>query len=168
MMSLSFMMRSSAPSILTSVPDHLPNRTRSPFFRSSGDNLAVLAARAGAHGNDLALLRLLGGGVGDDDAAGRLALAVEPLDEPRGSWRGRNFMSCCSSVIGCSLLRRQMRTATGFAPSMPAMIWPSLASALRRFARTVDAKHSVCDGKGDSAIQRTVTVEMPQANRHRL
>src|SRR5205085_1445585 len=35
-MSLSFMMRRSSPSIFTSVPDHLPNRMRSPAFTSSG------------------------------------------------------------------------------------------------------------------------------------
>src|SRR5262249_60193723 len=35
-MSLSFMMRSSSPSIFTSVPDHLPNSTWSPGFTSSG------------------------------------------------------------------------------------------------------------------------------------
>ena len=77
MMSLSFMMRSSWPSILTSVPDHLPNSTLSPFLRSSGDELAALVAGAGADGDDLALLGLLGGGVGDDDAAGGLGLAVD-------------------------------------------------------------------------------------------
>src|SRR6185437_4930177 len=34
MMSDSFMMRISSPSILTSVPDHLPKRTKSPLFTS--------------------------------------------------------------------------------------------------------------------------------------
>ena len=36
MMSDSFMIRSSSPSSFTSVPDHLPNSTRSPAFTSSG------------------------------------------------------------------------------------------------------------------------------------
>src|SRR5579862_586301 len=36
MMSLSFMMIRSSPSSLTSVPDHLPNSTRSPTLTSSG------------------------------------------------------------------------------------------------------------------------------------
>src|SRR5262249_13750112 len=36
MMSDSFMIRSSWPSILTSVPDHLPNSTRSPTWMSMG------------------------------------------------------------------------------------------------------------------------------------
>src|SRR6185437_11076097 len=39
MMSDSFMMRSSSPSILTSVPDHLPNSTRSPALTSIGMSL---------------------------------------------------------------------------------------------------------------------------------
>src|SRR5205809_718081 len=36
MMSLSFMIRYSTSSILTSVPDHLPNSTRSPALTSIG------------------------------------------------------------------------------------------------------------------------------------
>src|SRR5260370_39225906 len=39
MMSLSFMIRYSTPSILTSVPDHLPNSTRSPALTSIGMSL---------------------------------------------------------------------------------------------------------------------------------
>ncbi|MGY4592456.1 hypothetical protein ACVWXL_000202 [Bradyrhizobium sp. GM22.5] len=39
MMSLSFMIKSSSPSILTSLPDHLPNSTRSPTLRSIGISL---------------------------------------------------------------------------------------------------------------------------------
>jgi hypothetical protein len=39
MMSDSFMIRSSSPSILTSVPDHLPNRMRSPVLTSIGISL---------------------------------------------------------------------------------------------------------------------------------
>src|SRR5262249_16155436 len=39
MMSLSFMIRYSTPSILTSVPDHLPNSTRSPVLTSIGISL---------------------------------------------------------------------------------------------------------------------------------
>src|SRR6266404_4791875 len=39
MMSLSFMIRRSSPSSLISVPDHLPNSTRSPTLRSIGISL---------------------------------------------------------------------------------------------------------------------------------
>ncbi len=52
-MSDSFMIRSSSPSSLTSVPDHLPNSTLSPALRSSGIELAGLVAAAGADGDDL-------------------------------------------------------------------------------------------------------------------
>ena len=81
MMSDSFMIRSSSPSILTSVPDHLPNRMRSPALTSSGIELAALVAGAGADGDDFAFLRLLLGGVGNDDAALGLLLAVEATDD---------------------------------------------------------------------------------------
>ncbi len=81
MTSDSFMIRSSWPSILTSVPDHLPNRTRSPAFSSSGMKLAALVAGAGPDGDDFALLRLLLDGVGNDDAALRLLLALHAADD---------------------------------------------------------------------------------------
>ena len=81
MMSDSFMIRSSSPSSLTSVPDHLPNSTRSPALTSIGISLPALVAAAGADGDDLALLRLLLGGVGNDDAALGLLLGIDALDD---------------------------------------------------------------------------------------
>ena len=75
------MIRSSSPSIFTSVPDHLPNSTRSPALTSSGMQLAALVAGARADGDDLALLRLLLGGVGDDDAALGLLFGLDALDD---------------------------------------------------------------------------------------
>jgi hypothetical protein len=72
MTSVSFMIRSSSPSIFTSVPDHLPNKMR---------DLAILVAAAGAHSHDLALLWLLLDGVGNDDAALRLILGLDPADD---------------------------------------------------------------------------------------
>ena len=80
-MSLSFMISRSSPSSLTSVPDHLPNRMRSPAFTSSGWTLAVVVARAGADGDDFAFLRLFLGGVGDDDPALGLLFFLDALDE---------------------------------------------------------------------------------------
>src|SRR5215467_3647673 len=41
------------------------------------NELAAFVAAAGAHGNDLAFLRLLLGGVGDDDAAGSLIVGLD-------------------------------------------------------------------------------------------
>ena len=81
MMSLSFMMRYSTPSILTSVPDHLPNSTRSPSFTSMGMSLPALVAAAGADADDFALGGLLFGGIGNDDAAGALLLGIDALDD---------------------------------------------------------------------------------------
>jgi hypothetical protein len=73
MMSLSFMIRYSTPSILTSVPDHLPNSTRSPALTSIGISWPV--------GDDLALLRLFLRGVGNDDPPRGLFLGVNALDD---------------------------------------------------------------------------------------
>ncbi len=56
MMSDSFMIRSSSPSSFTSVPDHLPNSTRSPAFDVDRDQLAGFVAAAGTDGDDFALL----------------------------------------------------------------------------------------------------------------
>ena len=82
MMSLSFMIRSSSPSILTSVPDHLPNSTMSPAFTSRGDALAgLLVDGAGADRDDFAFLGLFLGGVGDDDAAGGLLVFLDAADD---------------------------------------------------------------------------------------
>ena len=50
---------------MTSVPDHLPNRMRSPTLTSMGMSLPVSSRAAGSNGDDLALLRLLLGGVGN-------------------------------------------------------------------------------------------------------
>ena len=77
MTSDSFMMRSSSPSIFTSVPDHLPNNTRSPAFEIDGDELARFVPAARTNGDDLAFLRLFLGGVGNDDPALRLLFAFK-------------------------------------------------------------------------------------------
>ena len=80
MMSDSFMIRSSWPSILTSVPDHLPNSTRSPTLMSIGNELAGFVAATRADGDDFTLRRLLLGGVGNDDATGGLRFGINTLD----------------------------------------------------------------------------------------
>jgi hypothetical protein len=56
----------------------LPKVTRLDIERV---DLAVLAARAGADGDDLALHRLLLDGVGDDDPAGALLFLLDAPDE---------------------------------------------------------------------------------------
>ena len=66
--------------MVTSVPPYLEYRTVWPTLMSSGDQLAgVLGALAGADSQDLALLRLLLGGVGDDQAGGRRLLGLVGL-----------------------------------------------------------------------------------------
>ena len=81
MMSSSRITRYSVPSIFTVVPEYLPNRIRSPTLTSSGLALALVVALAGADGDHLALVRLLGDVVGDNDPAGALAFLFEPLDD---------------------------------------------------------------------------------------
>src|SRR6516225_5011288 len=71
MMSDSFMMRSSSPLILTSVPDLHIDR----------DQLAGLVAAAWADGDDFALGGFFLGGIGNDDAAGGLLLGADALDD---------------------------------------------------------------------------------------
>ena len=81
MMSVSFMIRSSSPSIFTSVPDHLPNSTKSPAFTSGAMRLPLSSTGAGADGDDFAFLRLFLGGVGDDDAAGGFLIFLDAADD---------------------------------------------------------------------------------------
>src|SRR5213595_3929222 len=51
------------------------------FLHREREILAVVVDLPGAHGDDLALLRLLFGGVGDDEAAVLRVLLLEALDE---------------------------------------------------------------------------------------
>src|SRR5262249_44027756 len=67
-------------------------------------DLAVLATRAGADGDDLALHRLLLGGVGDDDAAGALLFLFDAPDEhtvmQRAKWHCSSpIMSFCDNEL---------------------------------------------------------------------
>ena len=80
MMSVPCMIRSSSPSSFTSVPDHLPNRMRSPGLHFEGDDLPLSVASAGTDGDDLALHRLFLSGIGNDDAAARLLFGGKPAD----------------------------------------------------------------------------------------
>jgi hypothetical protein len=64
MMSVSFMIRSSSPSSLTSVPDHLPNSAVADEV--DRDQLAGLVAAARADGGDFALRVFFLGGIRND------------------------------------------------------------------------------------------------------
>ena len=76
-MSLSFMMSSSSPSILTSVPRPLAEQHAVAGLDVERNDLAALVAGAGADGDDLALHRLFLGGIGNDDAAGGLGVFLD-------------------------------------------------------------------------------------------
>ena len=100
------MISRSSPSSLISVPDHLPNRMRSPTLTSSGCNWPLIVARAGAGGEDLAFLRLLLGGVGDDDAAGGLFLGLDAADQDTVmQWTKRHVVLLVDKQIFESSLR---------------------------------------------------------------
>ena len=79
--SSSFMMRSSSPFSLTSLPEYLPKSTRSPALTSSGGLLAGLGHPALADRDDLALLGLLLRAVRDDDGAAASRFVLDPPDE---------------------------------------------------------------------------------------
>ena len=81
MMSASFMIRRSSPSILTSVPDHLPNRIEIARLDVERDQLAAFVARARADGDHLAFLRLFLRGVGNDDPAFGFDIAFRASDD---------------------------------------------------------------------------------------
>ena len=80
-MSLSFMISRSSPSILTSVPDHLPNSTMSPALTSGALILPLSSRSARADGYDFAAHRLFLDGIGNDDAARALGIFFEPLND---------------------------------------------------------------------------------------
>ena len=79
MTSDSFMIKRSSPSILTSVPDHLPNSTRSPDVKRN--ELAAFVTGSRPDGDHLAFLGLFLGGVRNDDAALRLVLSFDAADD---------------------------------------------------------------------------------------
>ena len=80
-MSDSFMISRSSPSILTSVPDHLPNRILSPALTSNGSHGAIFSARTSANGDDFAFLRFFLGCIGDDDPASGFCFCLYPANE---------------------------------------------------------------------------------------
>ena len=75
------MMRYSSPSILISWPEYLPKRMVSPSLHVERLALAVVLDLALADGDDLALLRLFLGGVGDDDSADLLLAFLDALND---------------------------------------------------------------------------------------
>ena len=75
------MMRYSSPSSLISWPEYLPNRMSVAGLDVERDALAVVLDLAVAGGDDLALLGLFLGGVGDDDPADLLFAFLDALND---------------------------------------------------------------------------------------
>ena len=63
------------------MPDNLPNRMRSPTLTSIGMSLPLSSRPPGPTAVNLALLRFLLGGVGNDYTAGGLCLGFDALDD---------------------------------------------------------------------------------------
>ena len=78
-MSSSLMMRCSSPSILTSVPEYLPNRIRSPALTSRGMSFPVLGHFTLSNSNDFAFLGFLFRGVRDNNSPLCLLLLFQSL-----------------------------------------------------------------------------------------
>src|SRR5438034_8517234 len=68
------------------------------FLHREREILAVVVDFAGAHGDDLALLRLLLGGVGEDEAAVLCVLLLEALDEHAVMERSQRRLLCLSRL----------------------------------------------------------------------
>jgi hypothetical protein len=66
--------------ILTSVPGYFPNKILSPALTSIGTSLLASSRPPGPTATGFVLLRLLFGGVRNDDASCGLFLGVEALD----------------------------------------------------------------------------------------
>src|SRR5581483_3555967 len=99
MMSLSFMIRRSSPLSTTSVPDHLPNNTRSPTLMSMGISLPASSRPPGptsmispCEGVSFALSGMMMPPLPFASASMRLITTR--------SWSGRTFMSALCSIFG--------------------------------------------------------------------
>src|SRR4051794_12394255 len=80
MMSASFMIIRSSPSSLISLPDHLPNSTRSPAFVERVQRTGIIA-RARADGDDLTFRRLFLSRIGDKNATGGFRFRIDTADQ---------------------------------------------------------------------------------------
>src|SRR5499426_3401397 len=141
MMSDSFMIRSSSPSSLTSVPDHLPNRTRSPAFTSSATSLPASSRAPGP--------------TATTSPSCGFSLAVSGMMMPplvfsspsrrrttTRSWRGRNFVLAMGFLCGARA-RRALRVGRSEAP---------LALAMRECQRPQG--HKKCRRRSQAAAAR--------------
>jgi hypothetical protein len=111
---------------LTSVPDHLPKHEVARL-EIEGNELAALIAASRSHRNDLPLLGLLLDGIGDDDAALGLVVALKAADDDaivqRMKFHEARFRSARKSRFEANAKRH------GAFDLLP--IWPLLALVTR-------------------------------------
>ena len=81
MISDSFMIIGSSPSILISVPDHFPEQHAIAGLDLERLHLSVVPAGTRPDSDDLAFHRLFLGGVGNEDPARRLRLLLDPSEQ---------------------------------------------------------------------------------------
>ena len=101
MMSASFMIRRSSPSILTSVPGPFAEQDAIAGLDVERDQLAAFVAGARADGDHFAFLRLFLRGVGNDDPALGFHIAFRASDDDAVvKWPEFHWGSFCGRRIG--------------------------------------------------------------------
>ena len=94
------------------MPDHLPNRMRSPRLNLQGDDVTLFVTGAWTDSDNFALHRFFPGGVGYDDAACGLFLGVEAanhhaiVQRSEFHWIMSNLVPADEGWSACRLLRR--------------------------------------------------------------
>ncbi len=112
--SSSFMMRYSSLSSVTSLPEYLPNRIRSPAFTARGIFFPSSVTLPAADGDDLAFLRFLLGGVGDHDATTLDISLLEALYQDAVVQRAKSRLHWLSHGVDSSLNSDLCRCADTF------------------------------------------------------
>ena len=101
MMSVSFMIRRSSPSILTSVPGPFAEQDEIAGLDVERNQLAAFVAGARADGDHFAFLRLFLRGVGNDDPALGFEIAFRASDDDAVvEWPEFHWGSFCGRRIG--------------------------------------------------------------------
>ncbi len=114
MMSDSFMTRKSAPSILISLPDHLPKIDAITGFDVGSVQVALSVADTGTDGDHFAFLRLFLGRIGNDDPALGLGFLLDAADDDAVmQWSERHEWLLWKSLCGQSFQGALVSAQTG-------------------------------------------------------